>query len=207
MMTVALLSAILCQDEIRNDLVTKLDAHGDASIEITFALSASQWLKWKANVGDHPDLMKRDLIRRFSTAVVDNVKLDIQAMDRKATASLTAKGEARYKGGGRFEVVLPAAWSKVTDTGAEWHFAHSELAGRGLMLKQVNKIVLPPGAANAKLSGPSGGEQILSYEIPKKGGFNPMYLFSGVGLVLFVLVTVLRFTTGGASPGAQPAKG
>jgi hypothetical protein len=207
MMTLAFISAMLCQDEIRNELVTKLDPHGDAAIEITFALSASQWLKWKANVGDHPDLMKRDLVRRFSTAVVENVKLDMQAMDRKATASLTAKGEARYKGSGKFELVLPATWSKVTDTGSEWHFTHSELAGRGVMLKQVNKIVLPPGAANAKLSGPSGGEQILSYEIPKKGGFNPMYIFSGVGLVLFVLVTVLRFTLGAASPGAQPAKG
>lgn len=207
MMTLALFLSMLCQDEIKNDLVTRLDAHGDASMEITFTLSASQWLKWKANVGDHPDLMKRDLIRRFSTAVVENVKLDVQAMDRKATASLMARGEARYKGNGRFELVLPASWSKVTDTGSEWHFSHSELAGRGVMLKQVNKIVLPAGATNAKLSGPSGGEQILSYEIPKKGGFNPMYLFSGLGFVLLLVVTVLRFTMGAGSPGAQPAKG
>jgi hypothetical protein len=206
MMTLALLTALLCQDEIRNDVVTRLDEQGDAQMEITFTLSASQWLKWKANVGDHPDLMKRDMIRSHSTSVVEVNKLDLQAMDGKAVATLTSRGEARYKGAGRYELTLPAAWQKAADTGNEWVFSHSEVAGQGLMMKQIHKIVLPKSATNVKLKGPADGQQILTYEVPAKGGFNPLIIFSVIGFVLLVFVTVVRFTAGSGAPGAQPVK-
>jgi hypothetical protein len=172
MTTTILLAALLAaaQDSTDQTMTIRLDDKGDAQITIDFQLSAKAWLNWRQTYGDHPDLLRRDLTHRFSMFSISDFNLVKDDTNRKATASITSKGEARYRGDGRFELQLPKTWRKVTDTGREWHFAYSEVVGQNATLNQTIKIVLPEGATGARLEPESQGQQLLKYETPVRRG-------------------------------------
>lgn len=119
-------------------------------------------------------------------------------MNRKATATLKARGEARYKGNGRFEVEVPGTWKKVAGPGRETVFSSSEAVDQGVMMQQTIKVLLPEKATDVKLSDVVDGQAILSYTLPQSGGFKPWPILAIVSLLGLIAITVLRFTIGKA---------
>lgn len=186
------------QQETLNQIQTAwVDERGDAKMQVEFVLSAKAWLNWKNQYGDHPDLLRRDLVHQFSMFVMEDFKLEKDDLNRKATASMNVRGEARYRGDGRFEIVLPKTWLKVTDTdsGHEWHFSYSEIIGQGMVMNQTIKLILPKSATEAKLSPGLQGQQLLSYRLPKDGGRSAAWpILMAVGLVGLLGTVGLKLT-------------
>ncbi len=189
----ALVLILAQQDQIQQDVTMRVDALGDASLQIEFQLSAKQWINWKSNYGDHPSIMKRDFVNRLCTQeIYDFEEPKKSEMDRKATISLKGRGAARYKGEGKFEILFPADYKEMMHNDTEWVFMHTELVGQGVMLQQKQKLVLPPGAKDVKLSGPVDGQQKLTYELAAKKGLNIGLILAASGAIGLLLVTVLR---------------
>lgn len=181
------------QDEIEQDATLSLDAKGDAVMEVTFQLSANQWQRWKSNIGEHPDLLRRDLYRQFPGYDLHDFDLKRDDINRRATSTLKARGAATYKGSGRFEIEVEPQMKLVTHTEREWHFASSELAEQGVLFKQTVKYVLPAGARDARLVEPPDGFRTLSYTVPVGGGTNPWPVVAAVSALGLAALTILRF--------------
>jgi hypothetical protein len=182
------------QESIGQSMTASVDPRGDASMQIEFTLSAKAWLNWKSQYGDHPDLLRRDLTHQFSMYELVDFKLERDDINRKATASMKIRGEARYRGDGKFEIILPKAWNKVTDTGREWHFSYSQIIGQGLVLNQTFRIILPEGVQDARLGPGLTGQQILGYRLPLKEGANIWPALFFAGLAGLGITIALRFT-------------
>ncbi len=183
LLVLAMSAAARAQDSVTTEISNKVDERGDAQIEVQFQLSAKAWMNWKARFGDHPDMLRRDLMHQFSMFEVADYDLKTDNMNRKAVASIKARGAARYKGNGKFEIDLPGDWKKVTDTGREWHFSQTSLAGQNVMMTQINKITLPEGSRDARLGAVQDNQQILSYTLPQKTPFSPWPFVAGAGLI------------------------
>lgn len=193
-----LILMVLAQESISQDILLRVDDQGDATIEIQFQLGAKSWIQWRNLYGDHPDLLRRDLIHRFSKLEISDITLNRDDMNRKATATLKARGEARYRGAGRFEIEIPGTWKKVTGPGRETVFSSSEVVDQGVILQQTVKIVLPEKAMDVKLSEVVDGQATLSYTLPQSGGLRPWPILAVVSLLGLIAVTALRFTVGKA---------
>src|ERR1700730_10802740 len=70
------------QDSRQLDQVYQFDDRGDAKIEWTFELNAKQWAGWKANYGDHPDLLLRIVKHQLAATVIDDYQLEKDDMHR-----------------------------------------------------------------------------------------------------------------------------
>lgn len=191
-------SSLAQQQETLNQIQTAwVDAKGDAKMQVEFVLSAKAWINWKNQYGDHPDLLRRDLVHQFSMFVLEDFKLERDDLNRKATASMRVRGEARYRGDGKFEIVLPKTWNKITDTdgGREWHFSYSEIIGQGTVMNQSIKLILPEGITEPKLSPGLQGQQLLSYRLPTSPSKSSTWpVLMGVGLVGLLGTLGMRFT-------------
>jgi hypothetical protein len=191
------LALFLCaQDQIQQDITLRVDPLGDAALQVEFQLSAKQWINWKSSYGDHPSIMKRDIVDRLCTQEIYDFEEPKKAeMDRKATISLKGRGAARYKGDGKFEVLLPANLKEMMHNETEWVFVHTEPAAHGVLLQQKQKIVLPSGAREIHLAAPVDGQQKLTYELPPPKGLNLANVLFFSGILGLGLSTLLAFAS------------
>jgi hypothetical protein len=194
-LALALAAPAAAQDVMSQEITIRVDERGDASAEVRFQLSAQGWLSWKSLYGDHPDLLKRDLTHRFSIYEVRDVQLTRDDLNRRATASMKIRAQARHRGGGRYEIQLPGEWKHVSGGGTEHHFSVTQVVAPNALLNQTIRLILPPGAESPRLAAPADGQQSLTYELPAEGGLSPLPFISGLGLVGLALATFLRFRT------------
>src|SRR5881397_2199425 len=58
-------------EPVKFDDTLSIDAHGNGTLEIKTHLHAMQWRRWEVLTGNSPDLMLRDLKRRFASYDLD----------------------------------------------------------------------------------------------------------------------------------------
>jgi hypothetical protein len=192
-MTIIMILLALTQDVMNQDISMRVDAQGNASAEIEFQLSAKGWLMWKAQYGEHPDILKRDLTHRFSMYEITDFSLTKDDVSRKATAKLRLLGQGRYLGDGKFEIQVPAEWKKVAEGGNVWTFSTTQIMGQDVALNQTIRVLLPEGARAMKLGAANDGQQSLTYELPTSSGFTPWPILSAIGVLGLAITSVLRF--------------
>lgn len=174
-------------EHINMDVVENVQPDGDGSITVTFHLSAQQWLIWREQYGDHPDVLWRDMKQLFARYVLDKIDLKKDDMERSATVTLQGRAFTQVRSATDRAVEVPKDFHLVSNSGREWAFSFVSQASLGApILDQTNRIVLPPNATNARYE-PSGSGGFLVYNLPENGAQNPMLLIAGLALTLLGL--------------------
>jgi hypothetical protein len=168
--------------------VYQFDERGDAKIEWRFQLDAGGWAQWKANYGDHPDLLLRMVKYQLAAAVIDEYSLDKDDMHRSAVSRFSARALAKYRGGGQFEIPVNKDMKLVSGSGLEWAFTSSTIEeGRGI-LNITYREKLPAKAQNAHMvNGNDFNRLVYSLEVsPSKPKallvLGLLFLFAAAGL-------------------------
>jgi hypothetical protein len=168
--------------------IYQFDERGDAKIEWRFQLDAASWARWKANYGDHPDLLLRTVKYQLAAAVIDDYSLDKDDMHRSAVSRFSARALAKYRGGGQFEIPVNKGMKLVSGSGLEWAFTRSTIEeGQGI-LNITYRGKLPAKAQNAHIvNGNDFNRLVYSLEVaPSK----PKYLLY-FGLLCLIAALVL----------------
>jgi hypothetical protein len=168
--------------------IYQFDERGDAKIDWRFQLDAGSWARWKANYGDHPDLLLRMVKYQLAAAVIDDYSLDKDDMHRSAVSRFSARALAKYRGGGQFEIPVDKNMKLVSGSGLEWIFTSSTIEeGRGI-LNITYRGKRPAKAQNAHMvNGNDFNRLVYSLEVaPSK----PKYLLY-FGLLFLVAALVL----------------
>jgi hypothetical protein len=181
--------------------IYQFDERGDAKIEWRFQLDAGSWARWKANYGDHPDLLLRTVKYQLAAAVIDDYSLDKDDMHRSAVSRFSARALAKYRGGGQFEIPVNKNMKLVSGSGLEWAFTNSTIEeGQGI-LNITYRGKLPAKAQNAHLVNGNDFNR-LAYTLEVSPSKPKTLLYCGVTLIVAAIAAAIASTR--ASRGEIP---
>jgi hypothetical protein len=162
--------------------VYQIDERGDAKIDWTFELNAKQWAIWKANYGDHPDLLLRIVKHQLAASVIDDYQLEKDEMHRRGVSKFKARALARYRGDGRFEIDVPKTLKMVTGSGTDWAFTGSQSEAEGI-LNVTYRAKLPASARNVHFTTGNDVNRLV-YELDVTPSRPKTLLYLGILLLL-----------------------
>jgi hypothetical protein len=195
-------SSVRAQDVVRTvDNIWRIDERGDGEIEFDFQFGAARWAQWKADYGDHPDLVLRNLKHQLAAAVIDDFRLDKDELHRHVSSRIKARALARYRGDGEFEIQVPKEMKLVSGSGNEWAFTNSmmENSQSGGIVSVAYHFKLPARVRNTHLVN-ENDVNYLMYSL-KVTPSKPKYL-----LYLGLLFLVAALALGTLSLHSTPTK-
>jgi hypothetical protein len=171
----------LATDTVNQDAVIRVDPNGDGSMKVIFHLSASRWVAWRQEYGDHPDILWRNLKQKFAKAALDKFDLQRNDIDRTATADIEARALTRIRGDGSRGIEMQKEFRLVSNTPLEWVFeATSQASPESPILAQTIRVILPPQASNARIDSPGPTDQQIVYQMPEGAASNGLLLWAGI---------------------------
>jgi hypothetical protein len=200
----------LATDTVNQDAVIRVDPNGDGSMKVIFHLSASRWVAWRQEYGDHPDILWRNLKLRFAKAALDKFDLQRDDVDRTATVDIQARALTKIRGDGSRGIEMQKDFRLVSNTPLEWVFeATSQASPEAPILAQTIRVVLPPQAINAQLDSPGTTDQQIVYQMPEAAASNALLLWAGilaigVGIALGIFGLVSAFAASKQRPPPLP---
>jgi hypothetical protein len=184
--------------------IYQFDEHGDAKIEWRFQLGAASWAQWKANYGDHPDILLRTVKYQLAAAVIDDYSLDKDDMHRSAVSRFSARALAKYRGGGQFEIPIDKNMKLVSGSGLEWVFTRSTIEEGEGILNITYRGKLPAKAQNAHLVNGNDFNR-LAYTLEVSPSKPKTLLYGGVVLLLAAIGLALASTRTGGPTRVYPS--
>ncbi len=182
----------------------QFDERGDANIQFTFQLGASQWAQWKDEFGDHPDILLRNLKYQLAAAVIDDFSLERNDVHRTAVAKIKARAVASYRNGGQFAIQVPKNMKLVSGSGSDWAFTSSELEQGGIV-NITDRAKLPAKAQNAHMTTGNDFDQLV-YSIDLSPAKPKALLYAGAFFLLLgaVIGIISLFLPGNKSAAPPP---
>ena len=179
--------------------IYQFDERGDAKIEWHFQLDAAGWARWKANFGDHPDLLLRAVKYQLAAAVIDDYSLDKDDMHRSAVSRFSARAMARYRGNNQFEIPVNKKMKLISGSGAEWVFTSSGVEeGQGIV-NVTYRAKLPAKAQNAHLvTGNDFNHLVYNLEVSPSKPKTMLYLGS-LCILAAIILAIVASRLGGAT--------
>ena len=165
-------------------------------MEVKTRYSAQGWLSWKANFGDHPDLVLRNLRREQAAREFYDYSLDKDEINRIAVAKMKGRAFAKLMGDGRYTLGPIKPLHFVTGSGREWIFNSSMSGGlQGNGIEQTMHVFLPPEATEAQILNPGSDYAELVYAMPHPSPFlSPLFLVAAIiGGLSFILMALSWF--------------
>jgi hypothetical protein len=173
------------------DNTYQLDERGDAEIAYHFQLSRAHWEQWKAQYGDHPDMLLRIVNHDMAAAVIEDFRLEKDDIHRRAISRFKARALAEYDGNQQFKIQVPKSMKLVTGAGSDWAFSETSTErtpdGYGIV-NVTDRMKLPAKARNAHLVTGNDYDQLV-YSLKVSRSKPKVLLY--VGLLFLVAAAVL----------------
>ena len=174
------------------DNTYQFDERGDAEIANHFQLSRALWEQWKAQYGDHPDMLLRIVNHDMAAAVIEDFTLEKDDIHRRAVSRFKARALAEYDGNQQFKIQVPKSMKWVAGSGSDWVFSETSTemtpdGGHGIV-NVTDRMKLPAKARDAHfVTGSDYDHLIYSLKVSRS---KPKLLLY-VGLLLLVAAVAL----------------
>jgi len=146
------------------EFTVNLDKLGNATMELTQKMNASQWASFKTSqIYNDPAMAKRDMERSMSTYVIDDFKRDMDEMNRQVKLTLTVKSYAQYKGNGQWSLKIDSKNPQVTKLTDKAYMITGNAVMGNTLVQQIFKIYFPGNAADVKQTTDEFGKAIFTY--------------------------------------------
>jgi hypothetical protein len=169
-----------------------LDKLGNATVELTQKMTASQWESFKqSQIYNDPAMAKRDMERSMSTYVVDDFKRDMDDMNRQVKLTLKVLSYAQYKGNGHWSLKIDSKNPQVTKlTDNAYMITGNAVMGNSLV-QQIYKIYFPSNSSNVMQTTDEFGKAIFTYDAG--GGVLSYAKWNNILGILLILVAIFFF--------------
>ncbi|WP_156115479.1 hypothetical protein [Psychroserpens sp. Hel_I_66] len=163
----------------------KLDEIGNAKLNISMNMNASQWQQWNGTYGANPSALKRDMERSMPAFIVDDFKLEKDDMNRSFNLSLNAYGVCKIDKRGRWIMDTDKKDVQLTELTDRKYMIVASPPEFGGTLQQTTIIEFPDTANNIKVDKDSFGKTIFEFKMDNpSSSFN---LIRWSGLLLMIL--------------------
>lgn len=166
-----------------------IDELGNAIIEVSMKLNASQWDMFKRNVGNNQSIMKREIEKALPKYYLSDFSYTEDAMDRSYKIKFKALGLASINNNGRWEAKLEMKDPDITKLSEREFVINTDMAMNGVLIQQTQKIHLPSGVSDAKVEKDSFGKAVMTYS----AGGNMMSKASMIGGILLIVAGGVLF--------------
>ena len=171
------------------EFTINLDKLGNATMELTQKMTASQWATFKTSqIYNDPAMAKRDMERSMSTYVIDDFKRDMDDMNRQVKLTLKVLSYAQYKGNGHWSLKLDSKNPQVTKlTDNAYMITGNAVMGNSLV-QQIFKIYFPGNASDVTQTTDEFGKAIFTYNAGR--GFTSFLTWNNIVGILLILAAV-----------------
>jgi hypothetical protein len=198
-LALALAPALLAHDAARAeppgiatlavDETMTVDALGDATFEISFALTAAQMRIFGQSIRTNASMAKRDWMKLLSQYETSDWDLRVDDMTRRVTIRAKGHGAVAHPGGGAYALTLPQAFRGGEPHGTAIDFNFIAPLNPALLGQFNLKVVLPPEATDVTSTvAKNGGQRVVGYRVPIAGAAGAaMRVLLVAGLVVTAL--------------------
>jgi hypothetical protein len=171
------------------EFTVNLDKLGNATMELTQKMNASQWATFKTSqIYNDPAMAKRDMERSMSTYVIDDFKRDMDEMNRQIKLTLKVMSYAQYKGNGQWSLKIDSKNPQVTKlTDNAYMITGNAVMGNSLV-QQIFKIYFPGNANDVTQTTDEFGKAIFTYNAGR--GITAFLTWNNIVGILLILVAV-----------------
>ncbi len=171
------------------DFVVNIDKLGDASMELTQKMTASQWQYFKQSaIFNDPSITKRDLERSMATYAIEDFKRELDEMNRSVKLSMKVKSYAQYKGNGHWSLKIDSKDPQVTKlTDNAYMITGNAIIGNGLV-QQIFKIYFPRNASDVTQTTDEFGKAIFKYDAG--AGLASYFTWNNIVGILLILAAI-----------------
>ncbi|MEO7121177.1 MAG: hypothetical protein ABIY62_08770 [Ginsengibacter sp.] len=147
------------------EFTINLDKLGNATMELTQKMTASQWGSFKqSQIYTDPAMARRDMERSMSTYVIDDFKRDMDDMNRQVKLTVKVISYAQYKGDGHWSLKIDSKNPQVTKlTDNAYMITGNAVMGNSLV-QQIFKIYFPSNASKVTQTTDEFGKAIFTYD-------------------------------------------
>lgn len=168
-----------------------VDKLGNAIIEVSMKLNASQWDMFKRNIGNNSSILKREIEKALPKYYLTDFHYEENAMDRSYKIKFKALGLCSINNDGKWESKLETKDPDITKLSDREFVMNMDLMSNGMLIQQTQKIHLPENASDAKIEKDSFGKAVMTYS-GGSGIFSGFSLYAGIGLILAGIALFVR---------------
>lgn len=161
-----------------------LDAIGNAKINISMTMNASQWQMWNGSYGTNPSALKRDIERSMPAFIVDDFKLEKDDMNRSFNLSLNAYGTCKINKRGRWIMDTDQKDAQVTELTDHKFMLVSSPIEYGGTVQQTYIIEFPEEASDIKVDKDAFGKSVFEFEMDNPSSSFNFLRWSGILLII-----------------------
>lgn len=160
-----------------------MDDVGNAKIEVSMKLTASQWDVFKKNMGNNTSIMKREMEKAMPKYYLSDFNYSEDQMERIMKIKFNALGLTKINEQGIWEAKLDTKDPDFTKLSDREFVINSTMINNGMLMQATQKIHLPSGASDARIDKDSFGKAVLTYKTGSSGG-GKMLTYGGIALIL-----------------------
>ncbi len=179
-----LISTIVFAQQSHQKIEMKIDAIGNAKLNISMTMTAQQWQTWNANYGNNPSALKRDMERAMPAYFVDDFKLEKDDMNRSFNLSLNAYGVCEINKRGKWIANTDQKNAQLTELTDHKYMLVSSPLEFGGTIQQTFIIEFPEEAKNIKIEKDAYSNTLFEFKMDNPSNFN---LMRWSGLLLLVV--------------------
>lgn len=184
-------TALLCQDIIKQKMEIVIDGKGDAQINTSMTLNATQWQMWFNTMGKNQAMLKREMERNLPAYFLEDFKLEINEMERSFELNFRAVGFCNVNKAGKWVVNTDQKDIDITEVSRNRYMAVAMLPGTNI--QQTQFIEFPQKAKDIKIIKDAFAKTQFEFEMPSSGGINIFMIAAGILLALAGAALWYRF--------------
>lgn len=161
-----------------------LDEIGNAKLNISMTMNASQWQQWNGTYGSNASALKRDIERSMPAFILDDFKLEKDEMDRSFNLSLNAYGVCEIDKRGRWIMDTDKKNVQLTELTERKYMIVTSPPEFGGTLQQTTIIEFPETANNIKVDKDSFGKTIFKFKMDNPSSSFSILRWSGLLLMI-----------------------
>ena len=161
-----------------------LDEIGNAKLNISMTMNASQWQQWNGTYGSNPSALKRDMERSMPAFIVDNFKLEKDDKNRSFNLSLNAYGVCKIDKRGRWIMDTDKKNVQLTELTDRKYMIVASPQEFGGTLQQTTIIEFPDTANTIKVDKDSFGKTIFEFKMDNPSSSFNIMRWSGLLLMI-----------------------
>lgn len=160
-----------------------IDKLGNATVEVSMKLNATQWDYYKKNVGSNVSILKRSMETALPKYYLTDFSYSEDQMDRSYKVKFKALGICSINKDKMWEAKLDTKNPDITRISDREFVLNEDVMVNGMLVQQTQKLHLPSGASGGKIEKDSFGKAVFTYST---GGGIAKNAITGVGILLIL---------------------
>lgn len=175
---------ISSSQQTQQNINIKIDAIGNAQLEISMTMNAQQWQMWTTNLGNNPAALKREIEKSMPAYFLDDFKLGKDDMNRSFSLKLNAYGLCKINKKGKWSIDTDQKNAQITKIDDHKYLLNSSPMEFGGQIQQTYVIDFPEEANSIEVEKDAYGQTVFEFKMDNSSTDINYMRWSGIVLLV-----------------------